>query len=278
MLRVIPLTVIVYCEECTVARFYLQYLREAGYIAEKVILLLNSEKPRHLSWAWSLAPRLVIAQLRRFTNLTARAHGELREFIDYVGQKFEVKVNLTKKFAYADYCNDFQIEMVDGFYDEKMRLILERQENKLFLYTCGGLVKKSLLSIPDSKFLHIHPGVVPDVKGSDGFWWSLLLKGTPGASCFYMNSGIDTGDIIMTREYALPNLALKNRFSREVIQRGALVAIDPHIRAMLLVDVVKKYEYNLGKVRTLAQSADEGDYYFHMHASLKNRVIDANWA
>jgi methionyl-tRNA formyltransferase len=73
------------------------------------------------------------------------------------------------------------------------------------LYTSGGRVPGDLLSTSPSRMIHIHPGVVPYVRGSDCLFWSVLTRGRPGMSCFYMNAGIDTGDIIHTREFDAPS-------------------------------------------------------------------------
>jgi hypothetical protein len=275
--KVIPITVIVYCEECTVARYYLEYLKNSGYLAKKIILLLDGQKPQKMAWLWQFVPKRIIAKLRRYKALKERSAGELKSFIDYVGGFFETKVDLMGYFAFDEYSEEMQTEVINGFYDERLRLILEEQENKLFLYTCGGLVRKCLIEITNAQFIHIHPGLVPAFKGSDCFWWSLLLNGKAGASCFYMNAGIDTGDLILAKEYGLPKMFLADKFSNEVIYKGALMAVDPHVRARLLLDVIVKYEDQIGHVSALAQSPLAGDYYFHMHAKLKNKVINSVW-
>ena len=55
------------------------------------------------------------------------------------------------------------------------------------------------------KFLHIHPGFLPNIRGADCALWSSLLTGHTSATCFYMSPGIDTGDII--RPCWLPSLS-----------------------------------------------------------------------
>jgi hypothetical protein len=275
--KVIPVTVLAYCDECTVARYYLQYLKNAGYLVEKIIILLNGQKPQKLEWFWRFVPRDVIAKIRSYRSLKERSTGEIKRFIDHVSECFETKVDLEGDFAFDEYSEVVQTEVIDGFYDARLTEILAEQTRKIFLYTCGGLVRSSLIEINDAKFIHIHPGLVPDVKGSDGFWWSLLLNGKAGASCFYMNEGIDTGALILAKEYKLPEMSLAGEFSREVIYKGALIAIDPHIRAKLLLDVVVKHGDQIGCVEALAQDAAAGDYYFHMHPKLKDKVIESNW-
>ncbi|MDG2012101.1 MAG: formyltransferase family protein, partial [Pirellulaceae bacterium] len=86
------------------------------------------------------------------------------------------------------------------------------------IFCGGGLLRREILALP-KRFIHIHPGVVPDVKGADGILWSSLVRKRIGMSAFFMNQGIDTGDIIQTREYDIPQLfAAKNESQDRRIQ------------------------------------------------------------
>ena len=103
----------------------------------------------------------------------------------------------------STYHGIFETLDITNLEDEKLIKYIQTEQDKTFLFTGGGILKEKLLSIKDTKFIHIHPGVVPDVKGADGIFWSYLLKNKVGYSCFYMNSGIDTGDIVQINEYKL---------------------------------------------------------------------------
>ena len=106
MYKVIPMTVVVYCEECTVARYYLEYMKKSGYLVEKVILLLNGERPQKLSWLWRFFPKILIARLRKYKVLKERSSGELKSFINYVGGFFDTKIDLMGNFAFHEYAKE----------------------------------------------------------------------------------------------------------------------------------------------------------------------------
>ena len=273
MYKEIPINVIVYTRECSVARFYLHYLKENGYKAEKITILLNGELPKSGKFFWNFVPKKIIANIREYINLRKRSSGEMRTFIQEISHFFSIKVNLMSKFNFHDYSRNVQLEVISGFYDKKLKNILSEQKNKNFLYTCGGIVKKDLLEIKNAKFIHIHPGIVPEVKGSDGFWWSLLLRGVSGASCFFMNSGIDTGDVILKKDYKLPKMHLSKIYSNETIFSGSILAIDPHIRSKLLIDVIKKHEVDIQYAKTEKQIPGSGNDFYHMHSQLKKKVV-----
>ena len=63
-----------------------------------------------------------------------------------------------------------------------------------------GILPPSLLALPGVKFIHVHPGFLPYVRGSDGLLWSALIRNKPGVSVFYMDPEIDGGKIISAGE------------------------------------------------------------------------------
>jgi hypothetical protein len=80
-------------------------------------------------------------------------------------------------------------------------------KEKYIIYSGGGILRDEVLSI-NKKFIHVHPGVVPEVKGADCLLWSALVYNEIGMSSFFMNKGIDTGDIIKTKAYSVPKFNL----------------------------------------------------------------------
>lgn len=48
----------------------------------------------------------------------------------------------------------------------------------------------------DQKFINIHPSLLPDLKGKNPVNGAFLYNRDAGATCHYMDDGIDTGDII----------------------------------------------------------------------------------
>jgi hypothetical protein len=96
-------------------------------------------------------------------------------------------------------------------------------------------------------------------------------------SCYYMNAGIDTGDIILTREFEAPHFpALAGMFAREpdLAYRALLHAYDPHLRAMTLLDVVAAAGgAPLDGLASVRQQPDAGRSFFWMHPRLVRHVL-----
>ncbi|EFL91636.1 hypothetical protein REG_1079 [Candidatus Regiella insecticola LSR1] len=66
----------------------------------------------------------------------------------------------------------------------------------MYLFTGGGIVPGSFFNLKNTRFLHIHPGYLPNIRGADCLLWSTMLAGYASATCFYLDPGIDTGDVI----------------------------------------------------------------------------------
>ena len=88
-----------------------------------------------------------------------------------------------------------------SFHDEKIKDYFKNLNNEIFLFSGGGILPKNIVKNKNIKFIHIHPGYLPKIRGADGFFWSSLIYGKPSSSCFYMDSGIDTGNIISAYWY-----------------------------------------------------------------------------
>ncbi len=68
----------------------------------------------------------------------------------------------------------------------------------------GQIISKEILDMPRYGCINIHGSLLPAYRGAAPIQWAVIdgLK-TTGVTSMYMNEGIDTGDIIMTREIEL---------------------------------------------------------------------------
>lgn len=268
----LPLTVLYY-EDSNVSKAYLEYMFRNGYSPNKIVVLrFLTPKTQKLSkvigkkFAFSaFATMKKWNQRNALTEEETLLHTELQSHDEYI--------DFTQKFDLKKYCKNIHYIYLNNFNDANLIKYVENNIDDFFLYTAGGIVPQSFLSIDNLKVLHIHPGVVPSVKGSDGLFWSVLLRGKPGASCFYMNAGIDTGDIIKTQDFDLPKFNLDNVENINAIYNGLLNYYDPHTRAKLLIIVLKNTNA-LTSIRTEKQQPTDGKTYFAMHPTLLKKTID----
>lgn len=262
---------------CSTSRAYLTYLRAHGYRAAKVLLVdfvpltPGIERMRRL-----LGSRLafLLTQGRRATSIARSAL--FWQLCDEMQQGVDIRVDYFQPFAYGDYAAQIERCSTTGYADPVFQALLRRQPGAL-LYTCGDRVPPALAEDPSMRILHIHPGVVPAMRGSDGLLWSLAVRGKPGASCFYMDSGIDTGPLIASREFPVPrfpDLAGLLEQDEATLYGALLYSYDPHLRAQTLIDVLRAYPgISLRDLPSVPQPPGEGRAWYWMHPRLRRKVF-----
>ncbi len=139
---------------------------------------------------------------------------------------------------------------------------VKNRPEKYFIYSgSGGVILKEKILSCGKRFLHIHPGSVPDYRGSTTVYYTILNEDLCFASAFFLDRNIDTGPFIKTKTYSKPN-------------KGEIIdyIYDPYIRSDLLVEVIEDYLKN-GEFQTKEQDEIGGETYFIIHPVLKHIAI-----
>lgn len=136
-----------------------------------------------------------------------------------------------------------------------------RGPERYVVFAGGGILRREILG-QGKKFIHVHPGFLPDVKGSMAVEWSLLVSGRCAASAIFMAEEIDAGEILMTRFFDPPELELGN----------VAPYYSPHIRSEVLLDLIREYA-RTGTLPATPQDPEAGETYYRMHPALGNVVF-----
>ena len=179
----------------------------------------------------------------------------------------------------SNYCNDVIVFESSSINDDNIKRRIRRNLDHMFLYTNGGIVSEEILNIRNFKMLHVHPGRVPEMKGSDCLLWSAAIRGKLEFSCFFMSPGIDEGDIIRIKEYKIPKIknleSLTLEYGDEVIYRALLYCIDPHYRADLLSDILRENSSTSWRHLEGQNQIETSDYpYLWIHPDLRRQLIN----
>jgi len=153
--------------------------------------------------------------------------------------------------------NYLEFDQVD-INNDKLIKKLSEYKNYTFIFTGGGILRKNVLNC-GPKFLHLHPGIVPDYRGSTCFYYSIIKEGISGVTAYFMDEKLDTGDIIYQKKFPKPN----HEFIDEVY--------DAYIRSETLIYVLK--ENMLQNKNTIKQNPKEGESYHIIHPVLKHIAI-----
>lgn len=151
---------------------------------------------------------------------------------------------------------------VDGVNDIKIteRVLQAAPRLIIFCGYGGELVKDGLLKI--APVLHIHSGWLPDYRGSTTAYYSWLERDVLGASAILLDREIDTGSILMKREYPKPPAQVDMDF-----------LWDSAIRADLLVRVLDQY-FSSGRLpESERQNPDLGRTFYVVHPVLKHIAL-----
>lgn len=256
------------------AKAYIKYMEKSGYKPKKV-LLLN----------FRIVGGLKAKVVDRFLG-----QGVLRKLVAFRDSKVdrddwhlysemldaEKDIDLSKSISYKDHCLEYDEILISSVNDIALKEYVERETTSIFVFTGGGILKRDILSVPGKKFIHVHPGIVPDIRGSDGLFWSLLLRGRPGMSCFYMDDGIDTGSVLFQHEFDAPKIKITNLdVDYDIVRRVLLKFYDPKLRALTLVSLLKKLDQENVAFDEASMFVQEGSgrTYFSMHRVLLKKVV-----
>lgn len=269
--------IIIADKSCTTSLFYLEYLHRHGYQPRKIYACDFLYKPSFKSRKERL---LYLFSQKIYKQLAARREKIQTKFqlelYDELQSNFEFKINLNLNAVNFERYSDLVEHIIAWDYQEPdFQKIILKDKSSHYLYTNGGIVPQRLFE-QGIKFLHIHPGIVPYVKGSDGLLWSLMERGKLGYSCFYMNAGIDTGDLIHQEEFEnikFPSIRpLYKNYSQD-IYKALLSAYDPHYRAKLLINVIKSVDGDLSLLKAQKQQNKGSREFYAMHPLLVKKCL-----
>jgi hypothetical protein len=283
----LPLTVLLH--EGPIARAYLAALRSLDLRPERILLLVYDRHPSSGKPVGRFLPRrwrrryAEAVQERAFFHwprfLRATRPGLCQAMAERVGETLEVPSEifdeLTGRTPLEELAGRVDRVLVSGLQDEALTRALSSSEETAVLFTGGGLLRPNLLGLPGTRFLHVHPGLLPHVRGADGLLWSMLVRGRPGASCFYMEAGLDAGEVVAAEELPVttfPRLLAEGLDDR-MLYRAVFSFYDPVLRARLLTKVMASGEDPL-RLPSHPQDLRLGLTYHFMHPALRRAALE----
>ena len=140
---------------------------------------------------------------------------------------------LDRPSSYHGWVGRHDTVLADGLADPALAIALAGAGTVLF--TGGGFVPASLLATPGTQFIHVHPGLLPHVRGADGLLWSTLVRGRPGRTAFVLTTELDSGPIVEAEEVEPLRFELspRTRLDAQVLYRALYSYYDPCLRAEL---------------------------------------------
>lgn len=143
---------------------------------------------------------------------------------------------------------------------------LSNSTSEYVIFTGGGIAKKPILSL-NKKYIHTHPGILPDFRGSTCFYYSVLAKNELGATSIILDENIDTGEIMSEGSFTIN---YKINADQPLFMDYVL---DPFIRANTLKKLLEKFK--TGEVINKKQQSElDKPAYYVMHPLLRHITIN----
>ena len=270
-MKLLNCTVLAY--EGPILRAYLSVINALGYKVRRIVQLYNGN--RKLRWLPKKLREPLLFSREALRNnywpLKFMRSKEYKTLIDCVMDAYKLGSTFFSNF-YKSYVNYSHVAEEIFYFDweekgwkhEQLFELLKSFGKQTYLFTGGGLVPRCILELPDTEFVHVHPGFLPYTRGADGILWSVLTRERPGAACFYMVPKLDEGNVILTEEYA--PLSFKGDIAtNELKTRYRLVFsfYDPAVRALCLKHVLEEFG-TLTNLPNEKQEIDKGITFHFM--------------
>ncbi len=134
--------------------------------------------------------------------------------------------------------------------DEKIvGMLREMEPDVIAVAAFGQILPESILAVPTLGCINVHASLLPQYRGAAPLHWAILNgEKQTGVTTMLMNSGLDTGDILLKREIAItPEMTY-----------GRLHDIISLIGADQLIETIKLY--GEGKIVPEKQKEEDASY------------------
>jgi methionyl-tRNA formyltransferase len=144
---------------------------------------------------------------------------------------------------------------------------IQNCSSRYIVFSASGILNRAAFSL-GKRFIHVHPGLLPQYRGSTCFYYSLLENGSLGSTAFFMDEQIDTGEIIAASKFSINyDFKLGQRLFMDYI-------LDPYIRYVTLKKVLAVY-LEKGGISGQPQTPSERPAYYIMHPVLRRLATDS---
>lgn len=146
------------------------------------------------------------------------------------------------------------------------------QEYIIFAGNPGNILSSKCFQY-NKKFIHIHPGKLPEYKGSTVFYYSILNENKISMTAIFMSEIVDKGDIIDEITYDLSSEIFFDKADLDNI-------LEPYLRSVLLKKILLNYcKDGVFKSRPQTESninEEQDGYYYIVHPLLRHICILKN--
>ena len=224
-------------------------LQSEGFTVTSIVVRRMLQLGRIRSEWRSARSRLLTKIVRRGLQLDSDALAEsdvsIARLISDAGLPADVRAFCDARGVRLLLCNDFG--------DDVVLDALDRERPDAVFFAGGGMIRKPVLDRAGAGVVNCHMGPLPEYRGMDVIEWPVLMGRGCEVTCHFMDEGLDTGPILLSRSVPLRrgDSFAKIRVRAEVVMVEAMRDVARGLRE--------------GTLQPRAQAFDEGRQYFAMH-------------
>jgi len=136
---------------------------------------------------------------------------------------------------------------------------IKKLKSEWIIFSGGGILRNEILS-QGKKFIHVHPGRLPEYRGSTCFYYSMIKEGQCCCSAFIMTENLDSGEIIFQKDF-LPPRGIDMDY-----------IFDPWMRSETICDILEKFDFSKN-IRQYQNNSEKSEMYYIIHPVLKHLAI-----
>lgn len=264
-----------------VSEIYLSEMIKAGYPPKNIVLI----KPKIRNKKSILISKIIgkknaLDLLRFYSRLRVKP-------VKIHYQDIIEKVISVQKFSFQDLQKikrDFKRLKGVTIYADSINSLevveyLKANIEGMILTAGGGILRDEILSLKKIRFINIHSGLVPEYKGSDNFFYSLIYGDTPGCSIFYIDKGIDTGGIIYKTKTPITlrdkGLEIFNKSEVFLTIKGYII---PYLKIKAFIEYIDinkdNQSFDIMNLPTESQQTSAGRTFYSMHHLFRDAMIE----
>ena len=145
--------------------------------------------------------------------------------------------------------------------EETFSALEKYRPDAIIVAAYGKIIPKAILELPKYGCINVHASLLPKYRGAAPIQWAVLNgEKTSGVTIMQMDEGLDTGDMLASREVVLEPKETGDSLSHKLAQKGA----------DLLVETLDAVE--AGSVTPMPQPAESPTPYARMIAKADGRI------
>jgi folate-dependent phosphoribosylglycinamide formyltransferase PurN len=229
-------------------------LQQEGLTVRRVIVrrMLQAKRMR-AEWR-STGGKLLTKIVRRALHIDSSAVRKSGESLAQALAAWGAPADLHEAGVPRLLCRDFN--------DVEVLAALENDAPSAVFFTGGGIIRRPVLERSGAGVVNCHMGPLPRYRGMDVVEWPVLHGEPCAVTCHFMDEGLDTGPILLSRP-----IAMREEDTFELIRVRAEVVM---VNAMRDVAAALR----AGTLEPRPQRIEEGRQYFRMHPRLLERAAE----